>query len=66
MGERDARCEGGGRMGERDARCEPQPSSDVLVSAMFWRELFAMLIVAAMLAVACGFGFWLASLLGHP
>jgi hypothetical protein len=53
-------------MGERDARCEPQPSSDVLVSAMSWRELFAMLIVAAMLAVACGFGFWLASLLAHP
>jgi hypothetical protein len=33
---------------------------------MSWREIFAMLNVAAMLAVASGFGFWLASLLAHP
>jgi hypothetical protein len=32
---------------------------------MSWREIFAMLIVAAMLAVATGFGFWFGLLLAH-
>jgi hypothetical protein len=33
---------------------------------MSWREILAMLIVAAMLAAACGFGFWAATLLARP